>query len=1369
MSKYEDPTQLDYRYGGDTVDDFAQKYMKTVAYIFSALNELRSPTGGTLTQNPEAYQLKVDDNKLYIRNQANTDWILLGDVKENFGFRTSASDAFMHESDVADSGKAGKLIRADASGKLNADILGNAAKIAGKAIQMGLDLADEDRLVYDKDTDTVTNRPLQVKVDGDKIYARKDATTDWILLGDLKQNLGFRSSTDDAFLTESDVADNGTAGKLIRADVNGKLNADILGNARKMAGKTFAPEDLQDGQIPVYRASDGTWHAENKGTVGTGKNLMIMDGDKMLGEYNGDEMKAIDIQKSSLTKALAETTGYGIVSGCEPSINGLTVTVANGVLHLSDGRRKEALGQTIVLNEPTTRCDLIYYDSNGNLQYQIGENGTGLVKSIKTVTMTTNAVTGDVLTFPYGITLTAGTDFAVGNTIEDTVSNIVAVIKKNQTLTDAYDITSAGTVITLTTENDGYSNGAVSTTGTVKVINTVEREGAAPSYIEPEMPSEALPVAKIIMIDGVAVLKDIRDIIPSNLIQAHNKSVFAKLLPYEKFTGVNGDAVTDKIDALNFYKYKKYGFSYTRTIIGWAQVEKTKGDYSADLSSWITYVRRASAVGIKSIITLAQTNSGDNAYTSYSDEWINAFATFAKTFVQKLKDAGLTGQIIELYNEPDLDSFWKSHKSDYAKLAKATYQAVKKIDSTAIIALPALAISAGESSLSWLANIGNAGALKYADVITIHPYNSSAPENMMDMLVSARKIVNRYGGNKVQIAFGECGYTTYTISDATTRANYMARIALIGLALNIKFCNYYTHTMYHDRSGGGNGFGLFLENGTPTESAVLLKSIEEELSGYAYAGIAYYSVNAYILAFVNKNGESKYIGWTSDTDGKIVDIDGQNIQLSETPSVVAIAADFFVNLSDLEPMQGLPNILSGNNAAIANSVVVGSNNKAYTAGIIVGDNNTVTGSGGIVAGYSSSVTAAGGIACGKTTVVSGTGAIGGGTNNTVSGTGAIVGGYNNTVPSFGAIVGGINNRSISHGGSAGAMIVGQNSLAANATTAHGVSVGAIPGITYLITSYKDSTLTLASTSGLSIGNTVYAFVLWDVPVECTISAIDTDANTITVNKTPNSSWYAISLPQDNKYGAFASGINSIAGEHGSSVLGSELISNTFYQMVIGQGNNVTNTGLFVIGNGDHSARSNAFRVTRAGAAYGQSAFNSTGADYAEYFEWADANTDNEDRIGYFATFDDGEKIRKATSADTYILGIVSGNASIIGNSYSDQWQGMYARDSFGRTTTEEYTVDEVKDENGIVIMPAHTETHLKLNPDYDASKTYESRENRAEWDAVGMVGVLPVRDDGTCKVNGYCKPNDSGVATSADTGYRVVARIADNIIKVLFR
>lgn len=507
MSKYEDPTQLDYRYGGDTVDDFAQKYMKTVAYIFSALNELRSPTGGTLTQNPEAYQLKVDDNKLYIRNQANTDWILLGDVKENFGFRASASDAFMHESDVADSGKAGKLIRADASGKLNADILGNAAKIADKAIQMGLDLADEDRLVYDKDTDTITNRPLQFKVDGDKIYARKDATTGWVLLGDLKQNLGFRSSTDDAFLTESDVTDKGTAGKLIRADVNGKLNADILGNARKMAGKTFAPEDLQDGQIPVYRASDGTWHAENKGTVGTGKNLMIMDGDKMLGEYNGDEMKAIDIQKSSLTKALAESTGYGIVSGCEPSINGLTVTVSAGVIHTADGRRVEVPEQSITLDAADAtkpRTDVVYLDKYGKIAKLTGELGTPAVAGSNTYTISTNFAVGDTVTFG-GVTFTCtsstqdATNFALGADTTTSATNLTTALNANSTISDIYTAVTSGAGITLTEKNIGKGNTpnnmGVNGTGVIAVGTATN---SMPNLtIHPDIPKGYVCICKI--------------------------------------------------------------------------------------------------------------------------------------------------------------------------------------------------------------------------------------------------------------------------------------------------------------------------------------------------------------------------------------------------------------------------------------------------------------------------------------------------------------------------------------------------------------------------------------------------------------------------------------------------------------------------------------------------------------------------------------------------------------------------------------------------------------------------------------------------------------------------------------------------------
>ena len=94
--------------------------------------------------------------------------------------------------------------------------------------------------------------------------------------------------------------------------------------------------------------------------------------------------------------------------------------------------------------------------------------------------------------------------------------------------------------------------------------------------------------------------------------------------------------------------------------------------------------------------------------------------------------------------------------------------------------------------------------------------------------------------------------------------------------------------------------------------------------------------------------------------------------------------------------------------------------------------------------------------------------------------------------------------------------------------------------------------------------------------------------------------------------------------------------------------------LFVVGNGQSdTSRSNAFRVHHTDGVFGGT-YNSTGADYAEYFEWADGNPNNEDRIGCFVSLVDGDKIQLASFGDE-ILGVISGNGSVVGDSYDDTW------------------------------------------------------------------------------------------------------------------
>lgn len=231
---------------------------------------------------------------------------------------------------------------------------------------------------------------------------------------------------------------------------------------------------------------------------------------------------------------------------------------------------------------------------------------------------------------------------------------------------------------------------------------------------------------------------------------------------------------------------------------------------------------------------------------------------------------------------------------------------------------------------------------------------------------------------------------------------------------------------------------------------------------------------------------------------------------------------------------------------------------------------------------------------------------------------------------------------------------------------------------------------------------------------------------------------------------------------------------------------VSGANIMVIGNGNNLARSNAFRVTNSGAVYALSAFNSTGADYAEYFEWQDGNPNTEDRVGYFVTLENG-KIRIACESDDFILGAVSAVPSVIGNSYDDAWQGMYLTDDWGRNILERVEVEavtetvhheETRDEQGdvvaeawdeeIEIQQAGTEIRLAINPDYSPEDEYVPRSKRDEWCAVGLLGRIRVYQDGSCYGGGYCRANAQGMAATSDSGYRVI-NVKDDIAEILFR
>lgn len=166
-----------------------------------------------------------------------------------------------------------------------------------------------------------------------------------------------------------------------------------------------------------------------------------------------------------------------------------------------------------------------------------------------------------------------------------------------------------------------------------------------------------------------------------------------------------------------------------------------------------------------------------------------------------------------------------------------------------------------------------------------------------------------------------------------------------------------------------------------------------------------------------------------------------------------------------------------------------------------------------------------------------------------------------------------------------------------------------------------------------------------------------------------------------------------------------------------------------------------------------------GADYAEYFEWADGNPNNEDRRGLLVSLnftdcldeysEECEKICLANGDD--FIGVVSATPAIVGDVRNFDWKNKYKTDIFGAVITD-------NDNNPII------------SDDFDGSQQYKSRSSRKEWSPIGLMGKLIVVDNGKCKPGNYIQAQN-GVAIPCDhqTKARMMRRVDENHIKVLLK
>lgn len=249
MAKLAEKNVLDYRIGGDTLNDFALKYMAEIPRIYQFLNNLRThDSAGTEQVEPEAYQFKVEDDKLYIRNKANDAWLYLFDVAKNGGMR---SDSFGKQS-------AGSIADRPMTGNATGDVYWD--------------------------------------TDNGRVYMWQSDAWHLILSLHIDDLIGH-----DDVLTKSDLSVPETGAlatapnKLVPLNANGVLPVNVLGNAGQLAGVNVHINGLQDGQVLTFRKVSNEWRNEDKGVVGAGKALALKDGSNLLAEFSGDAAEEVDI------------------------------------------------------------------------------------------------------------------------------------------------------------------------------------------------------------------------------------------------------------------------------------------------------------------------------------------------------------------------------------------------------------------------------------------------------------------------------------------------------------------------------------------------------------------------------------------------------------------------------------------------------------------------------------------------------------------------------------------------------------------------------------------------------------------------------------------------------------------------------------------------------------------------------------------------------------------------------------------------------------------------------------------------------------------------------------------------------------------
>lgn len=245
--------------------------------------------------------------------------------------------------------------------------------------------------------------------------------------------------------------------------------------------------------------------------------------------------------------------------------------------------------------------------------------------------------------------------------------------------------------------------------------------------------------------------------------------------------------------------------------VNWRDIETSKGVFEFDRLD--AQIATARAHGARILLVLGQTprfhSSKPSQRASYG-EGAAAMPTRASwfTYVKKVVDRYQgRGVDYQVWNEANVEGYWKGSSAEMAKLTKWTSHIVNRHDRAARVVAPALATRL-TSQRKWLRTFyaqstGGRRVASYVDIVAVnlYPLPKDDPEDSMKLLAASRIMLRAAGVHKqiwnTEINYGLLGGGSANNISRRKEAAFVARTYVLNAANGVKRVFWYAWDLQH--------------------------------------------------------------------------------------------------------------------------------------------------------------------------------------------------------------------------------------------------------------------------------------------------------------------------------------------------------------------------------------------------------------------------------------------------------------------------------------------------------------------------------------------------------------------------------------------